>query len=57
MAYTQAQNKATQKYIAKNYDRITLRVKKGERERYMKQAEDHGKSFNQYVIDLLEADR
>ena len=53
--YTQAQNKATQKYIKANYDDIRLRVKKGEKERYQNDARGAEKSLNQYIIDLLDA--
>ena len=57
MAYSQAQNRATQKYLANNYDKMTLRFKKGDKEKYQQQAAAHGKSLTQYIIDLLEADR
>ena len=57
MAYSASQNRATQRYIAKNYEPITLRVKKGEKEKYQQQAAERGKSLNQYIIDLLEADK
>lgn len=48
--YTEAQNKATQKYVKNNYDDIKVRVPKGKREEYKAQ----GKSLNQLVIELLE---
>lgn len=57
MPYSASQNRATQRYVAKNYEPITLRVKKGEKEKYMKKAEAAGKSLNQYIIDLMEADK
>ena len=41
-----------------NYDRFTLRMPKGEKERYMRQAEEKGhKSLNAYIIKLLEDDK
>lgn len=56
MAYTQAQNKATQKYVKKAYDRITLRVKKGNQEKIKTYAESKGMSLNGYIVDLIEKD-
>lgn len=56
MPYTQAQNRATQKYNAKAYDQIKLVVKKGDREKYKKHAERRGKSLNALVVELLEMD-
>lgn len=52
--YTPAQNAATQKYLKKTYDQISIRVKKGKREEYTKKAEAAGKSLTQYIIDLIE---
>ena len=52
--YTEAQNKATQKYIKANYDDIKVRVPKGKREEYKTLAESQGKSLNQLIVDLLE---
>ena len=52
--YTEAQNKATQKYINKAYDQFSVRVPKGKREIYKVHAEAQGKSLNQLVIDLLD---
>ena len=54
--YTEAQNKATQKYVKNNYDDIKIRVPKGKREIYKAHAESQGKSLNQLVIDLLDKD-
>lgn len=56
MPYTQAQNRATQKYNAKAYDQIKILVKKGERERYKKRAKELGKTLNAYFLDLAEQD-
>ena len=36
MAYSQAQNKATQKYQKANYERLAVRCKKGRKEVYEK---------------------
>ena len=54
MATTKAGQKAVNKYIAGHYDRINLTVPKGKKEEYKKLAEDHGKSLNTYIVDLLE---
>lgn len=54
MAYTQAQNKATQKYQKKAYDVITFRVKKGEREKIQQYAESKQTSVNALLTQLLE---
>lgn len=56
MAYSQAQNKATQKYIKSNYDRFELVAPKGKKAEYKAEAEKRGLSLNQYVIGLIEAD-
>lgn len=52
--YSQAQNKATQKYIKNTYDEIKVRVPKGKKAEYQKQAEAAGKSLNQFIIDCIE---
>ena len=51
--YTQAQNKATQKYIAANLEEVRFRVKKGERQRVKDKAEGHGLSMAQYIIRTI----
>lgn len=54
--YTEAQNRATQKYIRNNYDTITVRVPKEKRELYKAHAESKGISLNKLIIDLLNKD-
>lgn len=44
------------RYAAKNYDRIQVLAKKGEKDRYKSHAESLGKSLNAYIIDLIERD-
>ena len=56
MPYTDAQKKATAKYNAKAYDRIEIKVKKGQKEIIQKRAEQLNKSVNGYITDLLEED-
>lgn len=55
--YSQAQNKATQKYILNNYDEIKVRIPKGKKEKYKAMAAASGKSLNQYIIDCIEKGR
>lgn len=52
--YSDAQKRATMKYIKKAYDRITIRVPKGKRELYAKALESRGLSMNNYVLQKLE---
>ena len=57
MAYTQAQKKATAKYMQANLDDIKIRVPKdGTKDRYKLRAESLGKSLNSYIVDLIEKD-
>ena len=54
--YTEAQNKATQKYIHNSYDQVVLRIRKdGEMTRKtIQDAADHdGKSLNQFILDAI----
>lgn len=54
MAYKPSQSKAVTKYIAKNYDQVSLRIPKGDREKYKSFAESQGKSLNALIIELLD---
>ena len=54
MAYTKAQGKAVNKYIAKNYDQIIIRIPKGHREIYKAYAEKQGLSLNALIVKLLD---
>lgn len=54
MPYTEAQKKATAKYMKNNLDDIKVRVPKGKREVYKAYAESKGKSLNAFIIDLIE---
>ena len=56
MAYTQASNKAVQKYSAKAYDQIKVLVKKGERDKIKAYAEAQGLSLNAYINKLIKED-
>ena len=54
MAYTDAQNKATQRYQAKAYDRLPIRVKKGEGEIIKAHATKQGESLNAFVVRAID---
>lgn len=54
MAYTEAQKKASLKYMAEKTDDIRLRVPKGLKEKYRKEAEKRGASMTQFIINCVE---
>lgn len=54
--YTEAQNKATQKFIKDNYETVTVRFPKGDRAKYKAHAESKDTSLNKLIIDLLNKD-
>ena len=56
MAYTQASNKAVQKYSAKAYDQVKINVYKGQREQIKAYAEAQGMSLNGYINKLIADD-
>lgn len=45
---------AKNKYNAANYDRISLSVPKGKKDKYKKMAAAENKSLNQFIIDRIE---
>lgn len=47
--YSQAQNKATQKYIKNNYDSVMIRMPKGKKDQIKAHAETNGESLNGFV--------
>ncbi len=51
-----AQKKATAKYKSKAYDKIELRVRKGNRDIIKARAEKLGMSVNEYLNDLITKD-
>lgn len=52
--YTEAQARATAKYIA-NQDEIKIRVPKGKKDEWKRIAEERGfQSLNQYIIYCIE---
>lgn len=49
-----SQQQAVNKYIRENYDRVTIRLPKGEREKLQAGAKELGyESFNQFCIDSM----
>ena len=54
MAYSQAQNKANQRYQKKAYDRIYLWIRKGKKGIYGQVAKKRGLSLAGLVTDLLD---
>ena len=53
MAYTQAQNRATQKFIKENLEEIRFRIKKGERALVKQIANEAGQSLTQYIVQAI----
>lgn len=53
---SKARIEANNRYNAKAYEEIKLRVKKGEKDLIKSYAESNGKSLNGYIIDLIRAD-
>lgn len=49
MAVSKAQQKAVNKYMAANYDRINLTVSKGKKEVIKSHAEARGESVNGFI--------
>ena len=54
MPYTEAQKRASMKYISEKTDDIRLRVPKGLKERYKGEAERRGCSMTQFVVECVE---
>ena len=54
MAYSTSSNKASQKYNAKAYDRLAIRVKKGEADKIKAYAESKGISLNSWINQLIQ---
>lgn len=52
--FLKSSTKAKEKYNTANYDRLTIRSKKGKKEDYEKAAEKTGMSLNEFVISAVE---
>lgn len=51
---SKAQQKAVQKYVKNNYDRVVLTLPKGKREEIRAYAEQEDMSLNAYIIKAIE---
>lgn len=56
MALTDAQKRAIAKYNEKAYDRIEVKVYKGQKDKIKAHAESKGMSLNAYINELIEKD-
>ncbi len=54
--YSEAQNKAVQKYTKKAYDTFVVRVKKGQKDNIAQAAAKRGLSLNAYIVSLIKKD-
>lgn len=54
--YSEAQNKASQRYQKKAYDTYLLRLHKGQKEQIQAYAESNGESLNGYINRLIAED-
>lgn len=54
--YTEASKRACKKYSAKAYDRLDLRIYKGQSELIKKQAAKNNESVNSYINRLIAND-
>lgn len=53
MALYESQKEATARYNRKTYERLELRVKKGQKQVIQKAAKKAGKSVNRFILDLI----
>ena len=56
MPVTKAQQRAVGKYEKENYDKVLLRLPKGNGEKIKAHAQQKGMSLNAYIVDLIEKD-
>lgn len=55
MAYTEAQKRATEKYVKEKTEDLRLHVPKGTKERWRGYAVEHGfRSMTQFVLHVIE---
>lgn len=54
MAYTEAQKRASMKYMSEKTDDIRLRVKAGLKAKYKAEAEKRGLSMTQFIVNCVE---
>ncbi len=51
---SKAQQKAVQKYVKNNYDRVVLTLPKGKRDEIKQYAELNNRSMNSYIVQAIE---
>ena len=54
MAYSQARNKATQKYVKANYERIYISIPKGNKDIWKTAADAAGESLTSFIVKAVE---
>lgn len=54
--YSEQQKIATDKYVAENFDRIQIKVRKGKKDKISLLAEQNGMSMSAFIISLIEAE-
>ena len=54
--YTEAQKKASIKYLKEKTDSIQIRAQKGTKERWQDAADARGQSLNQFIVETVEAE-
>ena len=55
MAISEAQKRAVAKYNNANYDKLTVRIKKGQRDILKAHAEEQGESLNGWIVSAIKA--
>lgn len=53
MPVSEAQKKATSKYVKSHYDRIELKVKSGSKDKISAHAAKHDKSVNAFILRAI----
>lgn len=54
MPVSKAQQKAVNKYMSQNYDRINLTVPKGKKDTIKAHAESNGQSVNSFINEAID---
>ena len=54
--YTEAQKRASIKYLKEKTDSIQIRAQKGTKERWKDAAAARGQSLNQFIVETVEAE-
>lgn len=53
MAISEAQKRAVAKYNNANYDKLTVRIKKGQRDILKAHADEQGESLNAWIVSAI----